>query len=57
MISSQHSADIDMETLRREIKENVIMQVLPQDMVDENTKIYINPTGRFIMAVRKGIAV
>ena len=54
MISSQHSADIDMETLRREMKENVIMQVLPQDMVDENTKIYINPTGRFIIGGPQG---
>ena len=54
VISSQHSADIDMETLRREIKENVIMQVLPQDMVDENTKIYINPTGRFIIGGPQG---
>lgn len=54
VISSQHSADIDMETLRREIKENVIMQVLPQNMVDENTKIYINPTGRFIIGGPQG---
>lgn len=54
VISSQHSADIDMETLRREMKENVIMQVLPQDMVDENTKIYINPTGRFIIGGPQG---
>ena len=54
VISSQHSADIDMETLRREIKENVIMRVLPQDMVDENTKIYINPTGRFIIGGPQG---
>lgn len=54
VISSQHSADIDIETLRREMKENVIMQVLPQDMVDENTKIYINPTGRFIIGGPQG---
>ena len=54
VISSQQNADIDMETLRREMKENVIMQVLPQDMVDENTKIYINPTGRFIIGGPQG---
>ena len=49
VVSSQHSADIDMDTLRREIKEKVILPVLPSRMLDENTKYYINPTGRFVI--------
>ncbi len=49
VISSQHSVDIDMEQLREEIKENVILPILPADMIDEETKFFINPTGRFII--------
>ena len=49
VISSQHGEDVPMEQLRREIKENVILPVLPAEMVDENTKFFINPTGRFVI--------
>ncbi len=49
VISSQHDEDVPMEQLRREIKENVILPVLPAEMVDENTKFFINPTGRFVI--------
>lgn len=54
VVSSQHSAEVDIEQLRKEIMENVILAVLPQDMIDENTKFYINPTGRFIIGGPKG---
>jgi S-adenosylmethionine synthetase len=54
VISSQHSADIDMDVLRREIKENVILPILPADMLDDQTKFYINPTGRFIIGGPQG---
>ena len=54
VISSQHSADIPMEQLRADIKKYVIDQVLPADMMDENTKIYINPTGRFVIGGPQG---
>lgn len=49
VVSSQHSADIDMETLRADIRREVIEQVIPGDLLDENTRIFINPTGRFVI--------
>lgn len=47
VVSTQHTPDIDMETLREDIKEKVIKAVIPQNLLDDNTKYYINPTGRF----------
>ena len=49
VLSTQHDPDIELEELRREVKEKVILPVLPADMLDENTKYYINPTGRFVL--------
>ena len=49
VVSSQHDPDVPMEQLRADIKKNVIEEVIPADMMDENTKIYINPTGRFVI--------
>lgn len=49
VISSQHSADIDMEVLRRDIYEKVIVPVIPAEFLDADTKIFINPTGRFVV--------
>lgn len=49
VVSTQHHPDIDMEQLRREIKENVIIPVVPQKYLDEQTKYYINPTARFVV--------
>lgn len=49
LISTQHKANIDMEMLKRDIIENVIRTTIPQNMIDDNTKIYINPTGRFVI--------
>lgn len=48
VISSQHTAYIETETLRRDIERAVIREIIPADMMDENTKIFINPTGRFV---------
>ena len=48
VISAQHDP-VDMEILRRDIKKYVIDEVSPSNMVNENTKIYINPTGRFVI--------
>mgnify|MGYP002762047265 FL=1 len=48
VISSQHAAYIETETLRRDIERAVIREIIPVDMMDENTKIFINPTGRFV---------
>ena len=49
VISAQHAPDISMDDLRREIERHVIREVIPSDLLDENTKIYINPTGRFVL--------
>lgn len=47
VVSSQHSERVTTERLRKDIEERVIRAVLPDELMDENTKIYINPTGRF----------
>ncbi|MBP3597681.1 MAG: methionine adenosyltransferase [Clostridia bacterium] len=49
VISTQHTADCDLEVLKRELKEKVINAVIPSELLDENTKYYINPTGRFVI--------
>lgn len=49
VVSSQHSPDIAIEKLREDIKREVILPTLPSHLVDENTKMYINPTGRFVV--------
>lgn len=49
LISTQHLDNISMEELKRDIIEKVICTTIPKDMIDKNTKIYINPTGRFVI--------
>ncbi len=49
VVSTQHSEDISEEDLEKYIKENVIAPVVPEGLIDENTKIYVNPTGRFVI--------
>ena len=49
LISTQHLEDANMEELKKDVTEKVIKTVIPEDMIDENTKIYINPTGRFVI--------
>jgi S-adenosylmethionine synthetase len=56
VVSSQHSALVDKETLREGILERVIKPVIPADMVDDATKIYVNPTGRFVVGGPQGDA-
>lgn len=48
LISTQHSPNISQEEIRELIIKHVIMPVLPKDMVDDNLKIFVNPTGRFV---------
>lgn len=48
VISSQHSANVELETIRRDILENVIKPIIPQELFDDDTIIYVNPTGRFV---------
>ena len=54
VISSQHSPDVEMETLRRDVMEQVIAPVIPAALLDENTKYFINPTGRFVVGGPQG---
>ncbi len=49
LISTQHSPDVSQEDIRKGVIEQVIMPVLPPEMVDENLKIFVNPTGRFVI--------
>jgi len=49
VISTQHSQDVSIETLRAEVKKHIIDKVIPADMVDSGTKYHINPTGRFVI--------
>ena len=54
VISSQHSNLVKIETLREEVKEQVIKHVIPADLLDDRTKYYINPTGRFVVGGPQG---
>ncbi len=49
VVSSQHSPEIDINTLREDIKREVILKTVPENLIDENTKFFINPTGRFVV--------
>ena len=54
VVSSQHSADVSLEQIRADIIANVIEPTLPASLVDDNTKIYVNPTGRFVIGGPNG---
>ena len=49
VVSTQHTDSKKINTLRKEIKEEVINKVIPKELMDKNTKVYINPTGRFVI--------
>ncbi len=48
VISSQHSADVSLDQIRKDIVVNVIKPIIPEDLMDDDTIIYVNPTGRFV---------
>ncbi len=54
VVSTQHADTVKMKDLQQEIKENVIFPVLPENMVDTDTKFLINPTGRFVIGGPQG---
>ncbi len=49
VVSTQHSPDVSLDKIRDDIKKNVIIPAVPTGLIDENTKIFINPTGRFVI--------
>lgn len=56
VVISTQTADIDIETIRRDVMEQVIKTTIPADLMDENTKYHINPTGRFVVGGPMGDA-
>jgi S-adenosylmethionine synthetase len=56
VVSSQHSPLVTNETMREDITEKIINRVIPAEMMDKNTKIYVNPTGRFVVGGPHGDA-
>lgn len=56
VLSTQHRANVDLEQLRAEVKAVIIDEILPAELVDSNTRYYINPTGRFVIGGPKGDA-
>ena len=54
VISSQHSPEVEMDALRKDVMEQVIAPVIPAHLLGENTKYFINPTGRFVVGGPQG---
>lgn len=54
VISTQHAPDVSLETIRRDMMTYVVDAVLPKELLDENTKYFINPTGRFVVGGPQG---
>ncbi len=56
VVSTQHSPDVELDTIRKDIIEHVVIPIIPQELLDENTKYYVNPTGRFVVGGPMGDA-
>ncbi len=54
VVSSQHDSEISLEKLREDIKKEVIFSTVPSELIDSDTKLYINPTGRFVIGGPNG---
>lgn len=54
VISTQHKDGVDLETIREDVINHVIKEVVDEELIDEDTKIYINPTGKFVIGGPKG---
>lgn len=54
VVSTQHADDVELETIRKDLIENVIRVIIPTHLMDENTKIFVNPTGRFVIGGPQG---
>ncbi|HAY63808.1 MAG TPA: methionine adenosyltransferase, partial [Ruminococcaceae bacterium] len=49
VISTQHSEAVSLEQIRKDMIEYVVKPIVPAELIDENTKYYVNPTGRFVI--------
>ncbi|MDU5079781.1 methionine adenosyltransferase [uncultured Tissierella sp.] len=56
VVSTQHSPDVTLETIKEDIIKHVVMPIIPKELLDENTKYYVNPTGRFVVGGPMGDA-
>jgi S-adenosylmethionine synthetase len=56
VVSTQHDPDIPLEVIRNEVTEKVIKHVIPRSLWDDKTRVYVNPTGRFVIGGPKGDA-
>ena len=54
VVSTQHSASVSLDQIREDIKKLVILPTIPANLMDENTKIFVNPTGRFVIGGPQG---
>jgi S-adenosylmethionine synthetase len=54
LIAAQHSPDVDMEKIKADIIERVVIPILPEELVDDKIKYYVNPTGRFVIGGPQG---
>ncbi|MCC8101235.1 MAG: methionine adenosyltransferase [Clostridiales bacterium] len=54
VLSTQHDPEVSQEQIHKDIKKNVFDVILPSDMIDENTKFFVNPTGRFVVGGPNG---
>ncbi len=54
VVSSQHAPEVELEQIRKDIIENVITPAVDSELIDENTKIFVNPTGRFVVGGPQG---
>lgn len=54
VLSTQHKEDANLDTLRQDIIEKIILKVIPSELIDEETKYYVNPTGRFVVGGPQG---
>ncbi len=54
VVSTQHAAEVSLDTIRRDITEKLIRPIVPANLLDDNTKIFVNPTGRFVVGGPQG---